>query len=191
MTGAYFHLVLNHIPLIALPVALIFLVFSRLKEMDELRRLALVVLAVSALLVIPVYLTGESAEGFIETLPGMVKSDLHDHEEAAEVALVLGIFSGLLSIVTLALERYWQSARVSASTLQWRVRWLTTGVILLVVVTVGSLGYASNLGGKIRRPELRSNTFSTQEAPPAARDQAPNDGHTEEPHEEHDDHAQE
>ena len=167
MTGAYLHLILNHIPLIALPVALVFLVFARRRHDDDLRRFALVVLALSALMVIPVYLSGESAEHLVEKLPGVLETDLHAHEEAAELSLVLSIVSAALGLATLALEKYWQKSALSTEKLHQRVQLLSSALIFVLLVNVAALGYSSNLGGKIRRPELRSDAGSlapTQES---------------------------
>jgi hypothetical protein len=48
-----------------------------------LKRISLGIFIIVALLAIPAYLTGEPTEELVENLPGVSKSSIEQHEEAA------------------------------------------------------------------------------------------------------------
>ena len=155
MNAAYVHLLLNHIPLIALPTALLFLIHSLRTKNVLSRRFALLILGIAAITVVPVYFSGEGAEELIENLADVSKSVIHEHEEAAEVSLVLTLVAGAFAFGTLVLERVWRRASIGEELLDQRMFRLGMVLSLLVMVATGSLGVAAHLGGEIRHPEVR------------------------------------
>jgi hypothetical protein len=151
MNFAHLHLIVNHIPVIGLPIALLFLGFGLYKRNKELQRFSLFVLFAIAALVLPVYFTGEPGEEVVEHLPGVVKSIIETHEDAAFISLVLTLAAGLAAGAALFFQ-----AHLTKSLL------INFGVWAIAFVAVISLGYTANLGGKVRHTELRSNVDSQQ-----------------------------
>ena len=96
MNLAHVHLLLNHIPVIAVPIGLIFLVHSLWKSNVQQMRFAYLFLFLTSLSVIAVFLTGEPAEEIIEHLPGVTEALIEVHEEA-------GLFSLILTLRTILL----------------------------------------------------------------------------------------
>lgn len=158
MNFAHIHLILNHIPLLTLPMALLFLLFSYRRNDKTLERFCLIVLILTAATAVPAYLTGEPAEKIVKQVPGIMKSTIHDHEESAEISLVLTCIAGGLAFLTLILNPQSKFKKLSSKAL----------VLLCAIATI-SLGYTSNLGGRIRHPEAWSS------APPSTQ---PLDGAT-------------
>jgi len=62
MNITHVHLLLNHIPTIGTAIAIALLVLSLFRRSDELRRVTLEVVFVVALLTMPAYLSGVSAQ---------------------------------------------------------------------------------------------------------------------------------
>lgn len=149
MNLAHLHLVLNHMPVVGIPLALVFLIHGSINKNNNSQKFSLWVLTVISVLILPVYFTGEPAEHAVEHLPGIFESLIKSHEEAAEVSLVLVLLTGISSC--LALYFYNQEKKLKN---------LIKGTILLAIVASGSLAYTANLGGKIRHVEARSDSIS-------------------------------
>lgn len=145
MNLAHIHLILNHIPVVGIPVALAFLGHGVYLKNPSSRRFALLVLVAVSAVVLPVFFTGEPAEELVEHLPGVVESVIETHEDASVFSLWLTLGAG-----TAALAALWFQSDAKKS------RALNFGVMTLSILAVLSLLYTASLGGQIRRPELRS-----------------------------------
>ncbi|MBD3218516.1 MAG: hypothetical protein GF310_09595 [candidate division Zixibacteria bacterium] len=107
-------------------------------------------LFIFALFSIPAYLTGEPAEEEIEHLPGVSEQMAHEHEEAAELAFIASLIMGALALISLIV---------------WKMRsemptWIVIITLISVLGTSGLMIWTANLGGKVRRPELRGQGYS-------------------------------
>lgn len=89
MSGAHFHLILNHVPIVGLAIATIILAYGHFRREQSVISLALGLIVFLSLATIPVYLSGEPAEETIENLAGVSEELIDAHEEFAEVAFVL------------------------------------------------------------------------------------------------------
>jgi Trk-type K+ transport system membrane component len=88
--------------------------------------------------------TGEGAEDIVEDYVTTVSHDvIHDHEEAAEIALWFSMVTGVLALGGLFVVNY-----------NLRFQNALMGVLLVAAVAaVGTLLYTAYEGGKIRHPE--------------------------------------
>ena len=68
MNATHLHLMLNHIPVLGTVFGLGLLVFALWRKSEELKKAALGIFLIVALLAVPVYLTGEPAEGVADLL---------------------------------------------------------------------------------------------------------------------------
>ena len=152
MNAAHIHLMLNHLPLAGSLTALLLLGAARGRpgENRDLEKAGLIALVVGALLAIPTYLTGEGAEDVVRRLPGVAKTLVEPHEEAAIAALVAIELGGLVALVALALAR----------TRPGQSRQLTSAALALSAISLATMGWVANLGGQIHHAELRSETAS-------------------------------
>lgn len=145
MNLAHLHLVLNHVPVLGIPVALVFLAYGINAKNQSSQRFALFVLIGLATMVLPVYFTGEPAEEVVEHLPGVAESFIEAHEDAAMFSLVLTLIAGTSAFAALWFQKDPNKSRL-----------LNFGVLGIASLAVVSLLYTANLGGKVRHTELRS-----------------------------------
>lgn len=146
MNYAHIHLFLNHIPILAVPLAALFLGHGLWLKNPASQRFSLGVLFLAALVVLPVYFTGEPAEEVVERLPGVQESFIESHEDMALISLVLSLAAGLSAAV--ALVSSWRKDKTA--------HLLAMSALSIALAASASLLYTANLGGKIRHTELRS-----------------------------------
>lgn len=161
MNVAHLHLILNHVPVLGTVFGLTVLAAGLWKSSDGLKRLALVVFAVSALVAVPVYVTGEPAEDAVKHLPGVAGGALERHEDAAGAAL-----GGVLALGALAVTGLIICRRDRPVT-----QWLTVTSLLAALVVSALMGWTANLGGQIRHPEIATATGPSAQAHPEANHQ--------------------
>jgi hypothetical protein len=157
MNFAYLHLILNHIPIIGMPVALSFLAHGLWTKNASIQRFSLLVLFGLAVVVLPVYLTGEPAEEVVEHLPGVVESFIESHEDAAQFSLILTLATGAMALIALWFQKN-----------ELRRRLLNFAVMGIATLALLSLSYTANLGGKIRHTEFHSGVAAQVDGAPAA-----------------------
>ncbi len=145
MSGGHLHLILNHIPVIGIYFALLILIVGFIKKNVTLKYMALWLLLVLAIIALPTYFTGESAEEVVERMPYTSEEMIHQHEWAAELSFIAFIITGIL-VILVFLTRIFRG-RLSQPFLIL--------VLLMTIITAGLTAWTANLGGKIRRPELR------------------------------------
>lgn len=151
MNTTHFHLLLNHVPVLGTGFGLLILLIGGWRKSDELKKAALIFFAVTTLVSVPAYLTGEPAEDGVKGLPGVSKPIIEKHEEAAAVAftgiIVLGVF-GLGGLI-----RY-RGDRVIPP-------WFTSSAVVASLVVCGLMAWTANLGGQVRHTEIRSSGGSS------------------------------
>ena len=143
MNFAHLHLILNHVPVLTLIVSLIFLFFSFVKKSERLKKFSLLMTFLTSITILPVFYTGEPAEEVVEKMPMISKTVIHNHEESAEVSLVLTLLVSISSLLVLVTYKKPVSASYGIQI-----------VLLFGVIAIGSLAYTANLGGKIRHTEF-------------------------------------
>ncbi|MDD5088536.1 MAG: hypothetical protein PHI18_07035 [bacterium] len=146
MNAAQIHLALNHAPLMGLGFGLLVLLYGLVRKSADVQRAALIIFLLTAILVIPVVLSGEEAEDVVKGLPNVADSRIEPHEEAAVTAQVMMILLGIASLGGLYLLHTQKSLKLVAS-----ISLLVLSAIALLVML-----YVSSLGGKISHPELRA-----------------------------------
>ncbi len=159
MTAAHIHLLLNHIPVLAIFFGTIILAYGIFRKSGVARAAAMWSFLVVAVFAGATYLTGEPAEEIVEDYAHVSEPMIHEHEEAAELAL---IGSGILGVLALAGLVLYRSKPMPTA--------LPVVVLLVALVVSGLLAYAANLGGQISHPEIRSATAAAGDVSPRARD---------------------
>lgn len=148
MNAAQLHLAVNHLPVVGMVIGTLVLVGALLLKQKTVKSTGLVILIFAALSAIPTYLSGEPTEDLVEHKPGVTKPLIHEHEEAAEFALVMALLVGAGAIGTTLVSR---NSRFAG-------RWekpATAITLLLSLATCGALIRTAHLGGLIRHDELR------------------------------------
>jgi hypothetical protein len=154
--GPQIHLFLNHFPIIGfmLLTPLVLLVTARCGS--EYQRLALIGTFVISLLALPAFFTGEPAEEGVEDLLGIQEKLIHEHEEAAEVALSMALITGVLAGVS------WFLTRKSDGLLNV----VMPLVSVACLATAGVMGWTGHAGGMIRHPEISADVSADGEKAP-------------------------
>jgi hypothetical protein len=125
-------------------IALGVFLLSFVRKSADLQRVGLEILFIIALLTIPVYLSGVSAQQNIQSEPGVSRAMIDRHQDMALLGLVLMQVAGLVAWLAL-----WQTRRVG------RAGGATLATVLILsVLTVATMGRAANLAGPIRHPEI-------------------------------------
>ena len=141
MNFPHLHLLLNHIPVLGTGFAFLILLAGLWRRSDDLRRAALALFVLIALLAIPTYLTGEpSGEALLRQNLGVSSWQIERHDSAAEIALTAMECLGALSLLCLLLD--WRKIAGERP-----LRLLTMAV---AVVVIGLMAWTANLGGQIR-----------------------------------------
>ncbi len=139
MNLAHVHLLLNHIPVIAIPIGLLFLLHSIWTENLPARKFSYLFLLVISLSAIVVYLTGEPAEEIIEHLPGVSEAFIEPHEEGGLIALIFTLIMGFAATVALLVPQEGKKSRFARN-----------AVLVTTLLSIGALSYTAYLGGKLR-----------------------------------------
>jgi uncharacterized protein YneF (UPF0154 family) len=143
---AHVHLMINHIPVIGIPGAMLLLIYALARRSDEVKMVTFGMIVLLAILTIGVYLTGQAAEDMVKKLPGVTEAAIGRHEEVADLSLILIEGLGALALAGLFFMRRSDSIP----------KWLVSLVFVLSLITALIVGYTANLGGEIRHSEVRS-----------------------------------
>lgn len=138
---------LNHLPLAATIVGTCVLLAGVFLKNSFIQRTALGIFIASAIVAIPVYLTGEGAEDVAKNLPGVTENFIEEHEDIANLFFISVIVLGLASIGTFFLD-----------ILRSKYIKLIYNLILLIAITTCVIAkQTGTTGGEIRHTEIRSN----------------------------------
>jgi uncharacterized membrane protein len=186
MNFTHLHLMLNHVPVIALIFGCIVLAFGVVLRSKHVRGVGLALLVVSALTAIPVYLTGESAEEVVEGIQNVSGNLIEEHQSAAGVSLALAVVSGIFALIALVPFRARpdigsnslsvsgggksgtpQSGRSALLRLQGYMVLAALFVSLLASI---SMAWTANLGGQIRHTEISEFQSGSKDVPAKSHD---------------------
>ena len=151
MTPTHLHLLLNHIPVLGTFFGLGLFAFGVWRRNHEIKTTSLGIFVIVALLTVPVYLTGEPAEETVESLPGVSKAIIEQHDGAAAYAFTGVIVTGVAALGGLI---YFRKARLLPV-------WYGSLLIACSLVVGGLMAWTANLGGQIRHTEIRSGTIQS------------------------------
>ncbi|MBL0152512.1 MAG: hypothetical protein IPP93_03085 [Chitinophagaceae bacterium] len=146
MDSTHIHLLLNHFPVIGTLIGSGLLVWGIFRKQINLQISASVILALMAIIAIPVYLTGEPAEEAVEELPGVSEGLIEQHESAATLAIWIMIITGILALAAFIFNRMQKKQ---------------AGVLFIITAICSVLSFAAMArtgyyGGQIRHTEIRS-----------------------------------
>ncbi len=172
MNAVLLHLSSSHF-VVVLPIfALAFFIAALFKHKLVLYRIGAGLLVLAALLVIPQYLSGESAEEAAEH-DETAHEYMEAHEELATITLWLFVGSGIIALLGLWQRRSEDKVRP----------WLILLFLLSLANTI-SVGLTAHQGGMIRHAALRGETAASA---PSSSDHEHTDEHEHEEEHEHDD----
>jgi uncharacterized membrane protein len=146
MSAAHIHLLLNHIPILGTLFGLIVLLYAFVRDSDEVMKVSLGTFVVTALITIPVYLTGDGAADIVAKLPGVSLDIIERHDSAATFTIIAIELLGAVSLWGL-----WQLRRSTEL-----ARWITVAALVLGFLSTGLAMWTGTLGGQVRHTEVRA-----------------------------------
>lgn len=147
MNDAHLHLVVNHFPIIGLVFGFGILIVGMFLKSKTLINTSYVLFVIATVFGAISAGTGEGAEELVEDMPSIGKQIIHEHEELAEILVVLLYVLGTFSIVGLYLN-FKNNTKAKA-----------LSFLILTVAAIG-LVFAQKVGtsgGEIRHTEIREN----------------------------------
>jgi len=141
---AHLHLFLNHIPIFGVLSAIPILLFGLLKSQALAQKIALWFLMVSAVMIVPVFFTGDAAEDIVEGYAGVSETTLERHEDLGKVSL--GLALGILALF----------GYLKVNQNPDHANKILMAILIMTFIVAGVQGSTAMEGGKIRRPELHS-----------------------------------
>jgi signal transduction histidine kinase len=173
MEIAYLHVVINHLPIMGVPIVLGIWLLGWWARDDAIKRAALLGFVVLGLLTVPVFLTGKGGEDFVERVPGMSDDAIDAHEDMATLAFIA---MELLAAMSLYLFLRYGGAsmlRRRAPNSGAAMPAVAGAILVLVAIAASAmLGYTGRLGGKISHAEFATGAQAEANAADAAREAA-------------------
>ncbi len=146
MNGAHIHLLINHMPIAGTIFGFLVLLGGYLFKSYTVRRTALGVFIIAALMAVPSYLSGEGAEEVVEHMAGVSHDLIEEHEDLGKIFLILMGVLGLVSVATFILDLRKTGPRNN-------LYFLTLVISVVCIVMAAQVGLS---GGSIMHSEIRN-----------------------------------
>jgi uncharacterized membrane protein (UPF0136 family) len=146
MDLVHIHLLLNHLPIVGVPLIATLLIYGIVRRQRDVQRAALAGFVALALLTIPAYMTGEPAEEGVEHAPGVATALIDRHEDLATLAFALTGALGVFAAAGLVVSRRERPVP----------KVILAGGVALAMLAIGALVPTGYYGGQIRHSEIRS-----------------------------------
>jgi uncharacterized membrane protein len=146
MYWAYFHLVINHFPIIGMLIGTMLLLAGVLFKNQGIQISGLGTVVFATLVAIIAYMTGDSAEVAVRNLPDVARSLISRHENIATVSMYVVFPAGLIAALTLF--SVWKK--------EGYFRFLVIMSLVLSFLGSAAMVYTGRTGGHIRHNEFRN-----------------------------------
>ena len=153
MNSAHWHLLLNHFPIIGTYFSTLLLIVGIMLKSQTVKNTALGFFILTALLAIPVLLSGEGAKDILDSIGLKNEYFISQHERLAQIAFWLSVSIGVFSIGALIGQRTINQTRIFTFII------LTAGLLNSVLMTAAGIA-----GGEIRHTEIRTTNSSQTES---------------------------
>lgn len=146
MNAAHLHLLLNHIPVIGTAITIFVLLIGIIKKSDDVKKVSILILILTALITIPVYVSGTNAEEMIEgNYEDVDETFIDQHEDFALYSFIAMDIAGAVALLAMFLFR---KPRVLPDSFAYIM-------VIILCIVFGMMAYTANLGGRIHHPEIR------------------------------------
>jgi hypothetical protein len=144
MDATRVHLFITHLPVFGLFLGSFALVFGLIRSDAQVKIVSYVIIVISMVGGIIAFQTGEETEHAVESIAGLSKSVIEQHEEYAELTVLFIYSLGLLSLFAIYFE-------VKGKALSKQFAYL---VLAISMFTFYFVTKTASLGGKIRHNEI-------------------------------------
>jgi uncharacterized membrane protein len=146
MNWVYFHLIINHFPIIGLIIGTLILIAGLIFNNQGIKISGLGTTVFASLMAIVAYMSGDPAGEVMKALPDVTKSLISRHENIATISVYLLLPTGLMAATTM-----YSILRKEKS-----VRFLLIITLVLSLISCAVIGYVGRTGGQIRHTEFRN-----------------------------------
>lgn len=144
ITPAHLHVLVNHVPIIGLPLVALLLIWGLARREDPVVRAALLLSVLVAIGTWFTDYTGDGAKHDIKNNSWYNRAVVSRHEEAGDRANIAGIAAGVLALGVLVLARRGKPVRRDGAAV----------VLVVLIAASGFAAWAGYQGGKIRHDEF-------------------------------------
>jgi len=146
-SSAHLHLLINHLPVFGSAFLLLMLLYAIGKKNHSALKINYALIVLLGLLTIPVFITGENAEGGIKGIEGVNEEAIEPHQEFAKFSLIVMEITAGFALIGFLIALIRKLAPI----------WFAMIVLVLLLATQGMMIYTSHLGGKISHSEIMKN----------------------------------
>jgi uncharacterized membrane protein len=146
MDWAYFHIVINHFPIVGVIIGSLLLVAGLIFKNPGVNLSGLGTIVFAMFTAILAYQTGGPAEDAVKGIPEVAESLINRHEDIATVGMYLMIPAGLMA--ALSIYSIWKKER--------SVHFLIIITLVLSLISSVVMVYGGRTGGQIRHSEFRN-----------------------------------
>jgi len=144
MSATHLHLLINHLPVMGGPIAIVLLAWALIARSRDLTRAGLILVVICGIGGYVTKESGERAHHQLRSLPWFDNDLFREHDEAADWGFATLALAGAAAAVALFRMRGDRAARVE------------TGVVLgLTLIAFAATAKTALAGGKIRHEEVR------------------------------------
>jgi hypothetical protein len=145
MLLTYLHLMLNHIPIFGTIVLFFLFAHAIIYKKDHLVKVYLWFFALTALITIPVFLTGDPSSEYLKTFfPGVNSELIESHETFGYLSLIIILVLGASGLI--ALRVYKLKEIIPA--------WFKYSFLVVSFICVLIISWTGKTGGEIRHNEI-------------------------------------
>ena len=145
MTLTNLHLMLNHLPIFGMIVLFFLMAHAVIFKKEKLVKIYLWFFAVTALVTIPVFLTGDPSSEYLKSVfPGVNNDLIENHETFGYISLIIILVLGVSGLVAL---RFFKSKEILPA-------WFKYSFLIVALISVFAISWAGKTGGDIRHSEI-------------------------------------
>ena len=146
MNLAYFHILINHFPIVGIIIGALLLIAGLAFKNNGINLAGLGTIVFSALTAILAYQTGSPAAEAVNGIPDVAKSLIDRHADIASIGMYIMIPAGLIAAMS-----FYSVLKKERS-----ARFLVILTLVLALASSAAMMYAGRTGGQIRHSEFRN-----------------------------------
>lgn len=149
MDPLYFHLMLNHVPIITTIFSVLILFFGMYKSEKMVINLSLIGFVMAGMFSIIVLMTGNAVEIITDMADGVSLTFLQEHSAAAKTANAISIVVAVAALAGFVVNKF-------KPAFFGKVKWT---IAVMGLVSAGFFNYTAFLGAQIHHPEIQFTQF--------------------------------
>jgi uncharacterized membrane protein len=148
MLLTHLHLMLNHLPIFGMIVLFFLMAHAVIFKKEKLIKIYLWYFAATAIITLPVFLTGDPSSEYLKTVFPKINTELIEtHETFGYVSLIISLVLGISGLVAL---RFFKDKEILPS-------WFKYTYLFIALLSVLAISWTGKTGGEIMHSEITLN----------------------------------